>query len=86
MTLGIIRVLTTSDRSLLEEHARLLQRDYGVQTLTRCIPDQSTGIFDDASEALAVPKIVQLGQELVDAVNAAGMFAVEMLGAAAQRY
>lgn len=67
MTLGIIRVLTTTDRNLLEEHARLLKQQYGLESLTRCIPDQPTGIFDEASEARAVPKIVRLGQELVDA-------------------
>lgn len=66
-TLGIIRVLTTSDQAVLLEHGRILEARYGLATLTRCIPDQPNGIFDDASEALAVPKIVQLGRELVDA-------------------
>lgn len=67
MTLGIIRVLTTSDDSVLLEHARILEGRYGLQSLTRCIADQPNGIFDDASEALAVPKIVQLGRDLVEA-------------------
>lgn len=67
MTLGIIRVLTTSDDSVLLEHARILEGRYGLQSLTRCIPDQPNGIFDEASEAIAVPKIVQLGRELVEA-------------------
>ena len=67
MSLGIIRVLTTSDDRVLQEHARILEARYGLQSLTRCIPDQPNGIFDAVSEAMAVPKIVQLGRELVDA-------------------
>ena len=67
MPLGIIRVLTTSDDRVLQEHARILETRYGLQSLTRCIADQPNGIFDAASEAMAVPKIVQLGRELVDA-------------------
>ena len=67
MPLGIIRVLTSSDDQVLQEHARILEAGYGLQSLTRCIPDQPNGIFDATSEAIAVPKIVQLGRELVDA-------------------
>ncbi len=67
MTLGIIRVLTTKDERVLYEHAHLLEARYGLSTMTRCIADQPNGIFDDASEALAIPKIVQLGRELVTA-------------------
>lgn len=66
-TLGIIRVLTTADEAVLLEHGRILEARYGLETFTRCIPGQPNGIFDDASEALAVPKIVQLGREFVDA-------------------
>lgn len=62
MTLGIIRVLTTQDRSLLEEHGRLLQQEYGLPSISRCIPDQYHGIFDRDSETVAVPKIIALGQ------------------------
>src|SRR4029078_7951610 len=67
MSLAIIRVLTTSDDRVLQEHARILEARFGFPSLTRCIPDQPNGIFDAASEAMAVPKIVQLGRELVDA-------------------
>lgn len=63
MSLGIIRVLTTTDGRVLGEHGRLLERDYGIHSTSRCIPDQPNGIHDDATEALAVPKIVALGQE-----------------------
>lgn len=64
MTLGIIRVLTTRDDTVLLEHARLLEREYGLRSVTRCIEDQPNGIYDAASEVLAVPKILRLGREL----------------------
>jgi allantoin racemase len=66
-TLGIIRVLTTSDDRVLQEHGRILESRYGLKTLTRCIGEQPNGIFDAPSEALAVPKIVELGREMVGA-------------------
>ncbi|MFT4270497.1 MAG: aspartate/glutamate racemase family protein [Pantoea sp.] len=62
--LGIIRVLTHPDQHFVEEHGRLIHQEYGIAAVSRAIPDQPKGIFDDASEALAVPKIVTLGQQL----------------------
>lgn len=62
--LGIIRVLTHDDQHFVEEHGRLIQQQYGVTSVSRCIADQHSGIFDAQSEALAVPKIVALGQVL----------------------
>jgi Asp/Glu/hydantoin racemase len=64
MSLGIIRVLTTGDESVLLEHARVLKQEYGLQSVTRCIEDQPDGIYDVQSEALAVPKILRLGRQL----------------------
>jgi len=66
MPLGIIRVLTTSDQSVLLEHGRILEAEFGLKSVTRCIEDQPDGIYDQASETLAVPKIVRLGQRLQD--------------------
>ncbi|OWT73772.1 MULTISPECIES: aspartate/glutamate racemase family protein [unclassified Achromobacter] len=66
MPLGIIRVLTTSDQSVLLEHGRILEAEFGLKSVTRCIEDQPDGIYDLASETLAVPKIVRLGQRLQD--------------------
>jgi Asp/Glu/hydantoin racemase len=62
--LGIIRVLTTTDPDVLNRHGKILQERYGYETVSACIPDQPDGIYDDASEAMAVPKIVALAQEL----------------------
>ena len=60
MSLGIIRVLTTTDDRVLGEHGRLLERDYGIRSLSQCIPDQPRGIHDAQTEALAIPKILAL--------------------------
>ncbi|MEN0616681.1 aspartate/glutamate racemase family protein [Klebsiella indica] len=62
--LGIIRVLTHDDRHFVEEHGRLIQQEYGIASISRCIADQRRGIFDADSEALAIPKIVASGQTL----------------------
>lgn len=62
--LGIIRVLTHDDTHFVEEHGRLIQQEYGIASISRCIADQRSGIFDAASEALAVPKIIALGKAL----------------------
>ncbi|WP_199257184.1 aspartate/glutamate racemase family protein [Pantoea sp. BAV 3049] len=62
--LGIIRVLTHDDQHFVEEHGRLIQQEYGIASISRCIADQRSGIFDAQSEALAIPKIVALGEQL----------------------
>ncbi|WP_312240125.1 aspartate/glutamate racemase family protein [Pantoea sp.] len=59
--LGIIRVLTHDDAAFVGEHGRLIQQEYGIASISRCIDEQRSGIFDAESEALAVPKIVDLG-------------------------
>lgn len=65
--IGIIRVLTIDDPELLQAHGRLLEQEYGIRTFTRCIPDQPHGIFDEASEALARPKIIALAEQMAAA-------------------
>ncbi|MGG7445906.1 aspartate/glutamate racemase family protein [Kosakonia oryzendophytica] len=62
--LGIIRVLTHDDAHFVEEHGRLIQQECGIASISRCIDEQRNGIFDAASEALAVPKIIALGKSL----------------------
>lgn len=61
---GVIRVLTTDDQEFLAAHGRIIEREYGLSTLNRCIPDQPKGIYDDETERIAIPKIIQLGHEL----------------------
>lgn len=62
--LGIIRVLTHPDQHFVEEHGRLIHQEYGIESISRCIADQPTGIFDSSSENVAIPKIIALGQYL----------------------
>ncbi|AOS63937.1 aspartate/glutamate racemase family protein [Actinoalloteichus hymeniacidonis] len=63
--LGIVRVLTTDDESLLTAHGRAIAEEHGLETRSICIPDQPHGVYDDASAALAIPKIVEAVRELV---------------------
>ncbi|GAA0361356.1 aspartate/glutamate racemase family protein [Bacillus horti] len=62
--LGIIRVLTTEDQDVLLEHGQQMQEYLNVKSVTKCIPEQPYGVHDKASEAIAIPKIAQLAQEM----------------------
>lgn len=62
---GLIRVVTYKDESSAGLHGRLLERLYPeLEVFTRCIPDQPSGIYDDETEAMAVPKIISLGERM----------------------
>jgi Asp/Glu/hydantoin racemase len=62
---GLIRVLTTDDRDLLNRHGALIQSWYPEFTVTsECIPNQPEGIHDDATEELAVPKVIALARDM----------------------
>lgn len=63
--IGIVRVLTTRDERLLNAHGRLIESHFAqLETTSRCIEDQPTGIHDDHTREIAVPKVVKLGREL----------------------
>lgn len=67
---GVIRVLTTDDPEVLGAHGRILEAAFpGMRALSRCISDQPLGIFDEASERLAVPKVVALAVEMASEVD-----------------
>ena len=62
--IGLIRVLTTGDKDLLELHGKkVMSRFPELEVVSRCIPDQPEGIHDDATEQMAVPKVVNLAKE-----------------------
>lgn len=63
--LGIIRVLTTDDDAILNEHGRRMNQYLGIHTVTKCIHDQPKGIYDDETEKTAIPKIVDLAEQMV---------------------
>jgi Asp/Glu/hydantoin racemase len=62
--IGLIRVLTTEDKDLLELHGKKVMSWFPeLEVVSRCIPDQLEGIHDDATEQMAVPKVVNLAKE-----------------------
>jgi Asp/Glu/hydantoin racemase len=62
--LGIIRVITLQDESAIHLHGALIERRYGLPVISRCIPDQPQGVYNDETEAESVPKIIALAREL----------------------
>ncbi|MEN1969824.1 aspartate/glutamate racemase family protein [Lentibacillus sp. N15] len=62
--LGIIRVLTTKQETILQEHGKRMKEIFQIDSITKCIPDQPNGIYSDESEILANPKIVRLAQQM----------------------
>ncbi|WP_019119349.1 aspartate/glutamate racemase family protein [Brevibacillus massiliensis] len=62
--IGVIRVFTTEDQTILREHGKVIESLYGIPTVNKCIPDQPFGIHNDETERIAIPKIVALGKEL----------------------
>lgn len=65
--IGVIRVFTTKNPEILSQHGKIIEKLYGIKTLSKSIPEQPLGIFDNESEQTAIPKIVQLGKELEEA-------------------
>jgi allantoin racemase len=62
--IGLIRVLTTTNSGVLEQHGKMITKLYGVPVMNTCIPDQPLGIFNDETEEIANPKIVELGKSM----------------------
>lgn len=64
---GLIRVVTFPDENLLNLHGKIIERYYPMLKVTsKCIPNQPYGIHDDETEALAVPKIIELAKKWKD--------------------
>ena len=65
--LGLIRVLSTDDAELLNNHGRLLQEFIGdpdLRVLSCCIQGHPVGLWNSEEDRKAAPKIVRLGQEM----------------------
>lgn len=58
--LAVIRVLTVQDADILEQHGRIITEKFNLPTVSYCIFDQPKGVYDEASEMLAVPKILSV--------------------------
>lgn len=64
MSIGIIRVFTTNDHSIVNAHGDKISEAYNISCINKCIPNQFKGIFNDVSEKIAIPKIIELAKEL----------------------
>ena len=62
--LGMIRVITLEQEEAVHRHGALLEARYGLSVISRCIPDQPLGVYDEATEQEAIPKIIALAREL----------------------
>lgn len=66
--IGLIRVLTTTDRTLLESHGKQIAAAFpqlGISSL--CLSDQPEGVFDARTEAQASAKMPAAARALVSA-------------------
>jgi len=63
--IGLIRVVSTLDAAQLGSHADAIAHLLSDEIRTVAIPDQPTGVHDDETFALAVPKVVDAGRALV---------------------
>jgi len=71
MHIGLIRVRTLETVGAIDNHGPLIEGAFpGLRVECHCIKDQPYGINDDESEARATPKIIELGRELGNTVDA----------------
>lgn len=62
--IGLIRVLTTNDRELLNFHGNILHDNFPFEIESTCIPDQYTGVYSKETSLKAIPKILDLAIEM----------------------
>ncbi len=71
MRVGVIRVITISEKEELERHGKLIERLFpGIETVSACIQDQPRGVYDRETERLAAEKVVRLASEMEGNVDA----------------
>lgn len=61
--IGLIRVVTLESFDDINKHAEIIKRMFGLEIKSACIPEQYSGIHDEESEQLAIPKIIELGKQ-----------------------
>lgn len=65
--IGLIRVVSFSDDKLLNLHGKIIRGYFPLlNVVSKSIPNQPYGIHDDETEALAVPKIIDLARNWKD--------------------
>ena len=71
MKVGLIRVVTLSDQAELHRHGALIEAAFpGLEVVSKCIEDQPKGIYDEESEKIAEPKVIQSAKRLEEEVKA----------------
>ena len=58
-TLAVIRVFSSADQKVLEKHAKIIEKLYGIPTRTYCIPNQPEGIANEEIAKDCVERIVE---------------------------
>ncbi len=58
-TLAVIRVFSSTDQKVLEKHAKIIEKLYGIPTRTYCIPNQPEGIANEEIAKDCVERIVE---------------------------
>ena len=58
-TLAVIRVFSSTDQKVLEKHAKIIEKLYGIPTRTYCIPNQPEGIANEKIAKDCVDRIVE---------------------------
>lgn len=58
-TLAVIRVFSSTDQKVLEKHAKIIEKLYGIPTRTYCIPNQLEGIANEEIAKDCVERIVE---------------------------
>lgn len=64
LKVGVIRVFTHDDAGIIDSHGDIIGELYGFECVNACIPDQFNGIYDDKTEAAAIPKIIELARKM----------------------
>jgi len=71
MHIGLIRVRTLEAVGAVDKHGPLIEGAFPeLHVECHCIKDQLYGIHDAESEALATPKVIELGRKLANKVDA----------------
>jgi len=65
--IGLVRVLTTSDKDFLNLHGNLIEKAYPwLEVDSRCIPDHPEGVHNEETERSATPLVVRLAKDFED--------------------
>lgn len=61
---GLIRVLTTDDKELLNAHGRIIEKYFPMLKVeSKCILNQPEGVHDDKTKSIAIPKVIELAKQ-----------------------